>query len=270
MVAIQAAHYIFLAALVPPLLAIFTEPAPLRFEGGPAQVGMIIDWREMASRPTWDWDALALFQPAALENATAAMSPDEAAAAAHWTAGAVWLQAAYVHNASVPRVVPPAEVTWLDAPRANRSGAALPDARGAGAADTALQQEEQLEAWEYRRTHDERRGWAISAAWLAAVAFEYVAYSHSVPVIYFLVRKPTHMLDFVATMHVAHLVVTSCYARALPLSLFWWLVMGVHATLCVVLAERLAIQREMRVGFTEPAALEAQHDDDIEMRHALR
>ena len=53
--AIQCIHYILLAAFVPPLLSIFTASAALRFEGGPAQVGMLIDWRELASQPTWDW-----------------------------------------------------------------------------------------------------------------------------------------------------------------------------------------------------------------------
>lgn len=41
-----------LAVIVPPLLAIFAEPTSLEYEGGPTSIGMIMDWREMASRPT--------------------------------------------------------------------------------------------------------------------------------------------------------------------------------------------------------------------------
>jgi len=36
--------------------------------------------------------------------------------------------------------------------------------------------------------------------------------------------------------------------------------MIVHASLCIILAERFAIQREMRMGFTDHAVL-----DDMEM-----
>lgn len=71
------------------------------------------------------------------------------------------------------------------------------------------------------------------------------------------------MLDYVCTMHLIHLIVTSYYASALPVSLYWWLVMFAHGSLCIVLSERFAIQREMRVGFSEHAGIE---DEGIEMR----
>ena len=64
------------------------------------------------------------------------------------------------------------------------------------------------------------------------------------------------MLDFVTTMHMLHFGVSSLYAKSLPVSLFWWLVMFIHGSACIVLSERLAIQREMRVGFTEHEELE--------------
>ncbi|KAI0065510.1 hypothetical protein BV25DRAFT_1798332 [Artomyces pyxidatus] len=52
-VAIQSLHYLTLAVSVPPLLALFAEPASLEYEGGAANVGMLMDWREMAGRPTF-------------------------------------------------------------------------------------------------------------------------------------------------------------------------------------------------------------------------
>lgn len=48
----QTLHYLTLSILVPPLLTIFAEPDALVFEGGATNVGMIMDWREMAGRPT--------------------------------------------------------------------------------------------------------------------------------------------------------------------------------------------------------------------------
>ncbi|KZV72257.1 hypothetical protein PENSPDRAFT_604732 [Peniophora sp. CONT] len=52
-VAMQSLHYLTLATLAPPLLAIFAAPEALSYEGGAASVGMVMDWREMAGRPTF-------------------------------------------------------------------------------------------------------------------------------------------------------------------------------------------------------------------------
>ncbi|SYW80509.1 uncharacterized protein UBRO2_03777 [Ustilago bromivora] len=52
---LQTLHYLILATLLPPFLAIFAETSSLMFEGGPTQVGMVFDWRQVASRPTYDW-----------------------------------------------------------------------------------------------------------------------------------------------------------------------------------------------------------------------
>ncbi|KAI0351312.1 hypothetical protein OH77DRAFT_1498579 [Trametes cingulata] len=51
-IALQTLHYVTLSLLVPPLLVMFAEPVSLEYEGGAANVGMIMDWREMAGRPT--------------------------------------------------------------------------------------------------------------------------------------------------------------------------------------------------------------------------
>ncbi|KAL7280289.1 hypothetical protein PYCCODRAFT_1363232 [Trametes coccinea BRFM310] len=51
-VALQTLHYVTLSVLIPPLLVMFAEPGSLEYEGGAANVGMIMDWREMAGRPT--------------------------------------------------------------------------------------------------------------------------------------------------------------------------------------------------------------------------
>lgn len=70
--AVQSLHYLTLALLVPPLLSLFAEPGSLEYEGGAFNVGtpknsassrsrepddrcigMLMDWREMAGRPTF-------------------------------------------------------------------------------------------------------------------------------------------------------------------------------------------------------------------------
>ena len=51
-VTLQALHYLALGILVPSLLSIFANPVSLAYEGGAANVGMIMDWRELAGRPT--------------------------------------------------------------------------------------------------------------------------------------------------------------------------------------------------------------------------
>ncbi|KAL0576767.1 hypothetical protein V5O48_005207 [Marasmius crinis-equi] len=51
-VSLQTLHYMTLCLLVPPLLKFFAEPVSLSYEGGASNVGMIMDWREMAGRPT--------------------------------------------------------------------------------------------------------------------------------------------------------------------------------------------------------------------------
>lgn len=50
--ALQALHYLALGILVPSLLTTFANASSLAYEGGPANVGMIMDWRELAGRPT--------------------------------------------------------------------------------------------------------------------------------------------------------------------------------------------------------------------------
>jgi len=51
-VSLQTLHYLTLSVLIPPLLSLFAEPNSLHYEGGAANVGMVMDWREMAGRPT--------------------------------------------------------------------------------------------------------------------------------------------------------------------------------------------------------------------------
>jgi len=58
-ITMQALHYLALCLLVPPLLNVFADANALAYEGGAANVGMIMDWREMSSRTTWEINATA-------------------------------------------------------------------------------------------------------------------------------------------------------------------------------------------------------------------
>ncbi|WFD00337.1 hypothetical protein MYAM1_003085 [Malassezia yamatoensis] len=244
-VSIQCIHYTLLAAFVPPLLSIFTAKAALQFEGGPAQVGMLIDWRELAGQPTWDWTKIGASASSNLEVTGA----QEQQAISNWTAGSLWLEP----NPNKILTLPVESYVW------NQTGKDLPDSVLKVPATSAVSlQELQLERWEWQHTHDSRRGWAITVAWALSVFFD-------AQVLYYLVRKPTHVLDFVCTMHFFHFGITSYFAGTVPVSLYWWTVMFIHGSLCIVLAERMAIQREMRIGFSEPL-MEAGTGEILEMQ----
>ncbi|KXN86210.1 hypothetical protein AN958_10398 [Leucoagaricus sp. SymC.cos] len=51
-VSLQSLHYFTLSLFVVPLLNLFAEQTSLAYEGGAASVGMVMDWREMAGKPT--------------------------------------------------------------------------------------------------------------------------------------------------------------------------------------------------------------------------
>jgi len=51
-VSMQTLHYLTLSLIIPPFLAAFADTTSLNYEGGAASVGMIMDWRQMAGRPT--------------------------------------------------------------------------------------------------------------------------------------------------------------------------------------------------------------------------
>jgi len=51
-ICLQSIHYLALCLIIPPLLTLLADPYALAYEGGAANVGMIMDWREMVGRPT--------------------------------------------------------------------------------------------------------------------------------------------------------------------------------------------------------------------------
>lgn len=65
---------------------------------------------------------------------------------------------------------------------------------------------------------------------------------------YVLVRAPRRILDHALTLLLAHVVLTTYYAAALPSSLFFWAVVLAGTALTVAGAEQLCVRREMREG----------------------
>ncbi|CAO1617334.1 unnamed protein product [Sympodiomycopsis kandeliae] len=272
---VQSLHYLTLCIFIPPLLSLLplSSPSSLEFEGGAAQVGMILDWRELSSRKTFDWTPLQNEDWLSWRNTKgydkevllAGLEESDQIAALKWKAGSVWM--GDINNSS--------SVVVLDADRIIR-----PHSRFAGGGpgrftsnqsefDLALSEqiqseigdsgaskaEHDLEQWEWTITRDPSRGWAIAFAWLITTAVD-------VFLLTTVVRRPKHILDHVATLHLVHFLLTSYYSSSLPTSLFWWIVMGSHAVVCVVWAERWSISREM--GREVGRGLVGRGDEDEE------
>ncbi|KAK8861643.1 hypothetical protein IAR55_002466 [Kwoniella newhampshirensis] len=51
-ISLQTIHYLTLSTLIPPFLSTLTSPSLLSYSGGPSSVSHILDWRELAARPT--------------------------------------------------------------------------------------------------------------------------------------------------------------------------------------------------------------------------
>ncbi|KAI0070709.1 hypothetical protein K474DRAFT_741415 [Panus rudis PR-1116 ss-1] len=194
-VAMQTLHYLTMSVLTPPLLTIFAESSSLYYEGGASNVGMIMDWRQMAGRPT----------------------------------------SRLLHENNPLRVL---NAVW--------SGG-----KQVGLEDTTMS------SWNGRI--DPRRGWIIAICWmLASGADVYYLYS--------LVRRPRLILDFALTLIFNHLVLTTYYSAALPMSWFFWGVMGASALVMVIFAEQLCVKREMSEGL----AVATVDADEMEMGSLLR
>ncbi|KAL7414697.1 hypothetical protein BDY24DRAFT_384243 [Mrakia frigida] len=52
-ISLQSLHYLTLSLLLPPLLLTLTQPSFLAHQGGPSTVSVMMDWRELAGRPTF-------------------------------------------------------------------------------------------------------------------------------------------------------------------------------------------------------------------------
>lgn len=75
------------------------------------------------------------------------------------------------------------------------------------------------------------------------------------------------ILDFSLTLVFIHLVLTTYYSSALPVSWFFWAVMLLCTAPMVVISEQLCVKREMAEGLTVMPTADA---DEVEMGGLLR
>ncbi|KZO92861.1 hypothetical protein CALVIDRAFT_540535 [Calocera viscosa TUFC12733] len=106
------------------------------------------------------------------------------------------------------------------------------------------------------RLPDARRSWVLAIGWLLCSCVD-------ISFLYYVIRRPTYILDFSLTLLFVHLLLTTGYAHALPLSIFFWIIMGLCAATMVVFAEQLCVRRELREGIGS-VAQQAEEDEEQE------
>lgn len=101
---------------------------------------------------------------------------------------------------------------------------------------------------------------------------------------YYLIRRPTHILDFSLTLTFIHLILTSYFAKAFPTSIFFWVVMASGAVMMITVAEQvssapgngtcthvqLCVKREMRTELDLGWNPDDLHGEEIELGHVVR
>ncbi|KGB78361.2 hypothetical protein CNBG_3923 [Cryptococcus deuterogattii R265] len=197
-ITLQTIHYLTLSTLLPPFLTTLTSPDTLTYSGGPSTVSHVMDWREMAARPT--------------------VNKGTFPGAEGWKK----LRGAWAGGKWIGKVKEEAQVEGVKE-----------------------EEGEKEEIWDYGV--DKKRGWVIAGTWMLAFAIDILP-------LYFIIRRPTHILDFALTLIFNHFILTTYYSASFPTSIFYWLVQACGAVIMVVSAEALCVRREMKsaleIGWT--------------------
>ncbi|WWC96839.1 hypothetical protein V866_003714 [Kwoniella sp. B9012] len=194
-ITLQTIHYLTLSILIPPILTSFTTPVLLSYSGGPSTVSHIMDWREMAAKPTISKTSFPGVE------------------------GLRKLRGAWAGGKEIGAVPSSAD----DLPQNNQD----------------MEEEEGAydEYWEYGV--DRKRGWVLGGVWLVTFAID-------IAPLYYLIRRPTYILDFSLTLIFNHFILTTYYSASFPTSIFFWLIQIIGAVVMVVISEHLCVKREMR------------------------
>lgn len=90
----------------------------------------------------------------------------------------------------------------------------------------------------------------------------------SVIYFYYIIRRPTHILDFSLTLVLNHIILTTYYASSFPTSLYFWLVIAISAAIQIVYSEQLCVRREMKEGFTLGQGWKTdERNEDLPLHH---
>ncbi|WWC60393.1 uncharacterized protein I303_102965 [Kwoniella dejecticola CBS 10117] len=195
-ITLQTIHYLTLSILIPPFLTSFTTPVLLSYAGGPNTVSHIMDWREMAAKPTISKTSFPGVE------------------------GLRKLRGAWAGGKEIGSV-----------PSSNEDPARF-EGDNQDERDSTYD-----EYWEYGV--DRKRGWVLGGVWL-------VAFGIDIAPLYYLIRRPTYILDFSLTLIFNHFILTTYYSASFPTSIFFWLIQIVGAVVMVVISEHLCVKREMR------------------------
>lgn len=202
------------------------------FEGGPTQVGMVFDWRQLAGRPTYDWTAPKDFKGYKGWQGEGEDGTVDPAVLVKWNLDNVWLD---VGNSPAEKVLDHESILRFKQ-NPNGTNEAVLSEGGEG-----INVEAAIEHWDWSHEHDSHRSLVLIFTWALTVPLDII-------LLVFLVRRPTHMLDHALTFHLLNLLITTFYVGSVPTSLLWWLTMLVHAAVVIVWSEQLAIKREMGRG----------------------
>ncbi len=155
----QTIHYLTLSTLLPPLLSTLTSPSLLTYSGGPSTVSHILDWREMAARPTVSYSSFAGFD----------LGNSDSGAGGGGGSGSGWrkLRGAWSGGKKVGQVK-------IEPGSGDGAAGGVEDGiEGIGTGRKGhTQVEEEEEVWDYGV--DDSRAWVIAATWLVASGIEYV------------------------------------------------------------------------------------------------
>ncbi|TKA60628.1 hypothetical protein B0A55_10589 [Friedmanniomyces simplex] len=86
---------------------------------------------------------------------------------------------------------------------------------------------------------DVTTGWTLGLCWMLDSLITVIP-------ILLLIARSKLVLDFALTIHFLHLIITSLYARAIPTTIYWWLVQAASAALMTSVGIWACQWRELR------------------------
>ncbi|KAI8452435.1 integral membrane protein S linking to the trans Golgi network-domain-containing protein [Phakopsora pachyrhizi] len=101
---------------------------------------------------------------------------------------------------------------------------------------------------------DSRRSWVLSISWFMSSMI-------GVLFLYQIVRRPIHIMDHSLTICLNHLILTTYYSSRFPNSIWFYFVMITSSIFQIVWSENLCVRREMREGLGVGWKVDQRPDD---------